>query len=143
VLARKHQKRAANEVTLAQRQVTNVDFSSMDSSTRKAFEMTGMALQHQAAVIGRMDIRQQNLENAVEQVAAEQRLNAEQLSAVQARLAELEARVNSGAPTAPPQQVGYVQPQALPPGAQPGYAPNGWVHQPAQQPPTSGYPQQG
>lgn len=147
VLAQKHQQRAAKEIDLAKRQVTNVDFGSMDSNTRRAFELTGMALQHQAQVIGRMDIRQKNLETAVEAVQAENRLNAEQLAAVTARLAALETRVDGGVapqPAGAPQQVGYVQPQALPPGAQPGYAPNGWVHQPAQQPPpASRYPQQG
>lgn len=100
-LAQKHQKRAVREVGLARRQVTNVDLAAMDPNTRKAFEMTALALGHQAQVMERLSIDQKNLETVMENVRAEQRQHAEDMGNLHNRLAALEARVAGGAAQPP------------------------------------------
>jgi hypothetical protein len=126
-LARSHQDRAVKEIRLARRQVTNVNLAAMEPNTRRAFELTAMALGQQAAILERTNIRQEALESRVDEVLTEQRLKAEEMTAVQQRLAALEARLGN----APP-------PVQAPPGLHPAGA--------YQQPPwqqNSGYPTQG
>lgn len=143
-IARRHQDRAVKEVSLARKQVTNVDLASMEPNTRKAFELTALALGRQAQVMEQVNIRQDRLETVVEHVLAEQRVDAEDRDQIKARLAALEARLNGGAVAPlPPTGVPHGSPYMLSPGHQ--QTPGHWPPQPAPNyagmPP--GYPPQG
>jgi hypothetical protein len=112
VLAKVHQQRAVKEIATAHRQVTNVDYASMEPGTRKMFEATAMALGHQQQVMERMDIRQNEFETVMKAVVADQRLKADEMTDVQRRLAALEQRMSGTAQQAAsaPQQ----EPSAAP-----------------------------
>jgi len=117
-IARTHQDKAVKEVALARRQVTNVDLAAMDPNTRRAFELTAMALGRQAQVMDQVNIRQERLETVMDDVLAEQRVNARQREDIQSRLAALEARLGGSAPitqVSPPHHLGA--PYALTGGA--------------------------
>ncbi len=94
VLAQAHQKRARIEVERAHSKVTNVDLSQMDPETRKGFELVRLALSMQGEFMRRMDVRQEQLAQAVEAVATDQRITRDEVAELRERMRQLEARTS-------------------------------------------------
>jgi leucyl aminopeptidase len=98
-LARRHQRKANRSLARGQSKVVNVDFNQIDPETRKAFEIMAGAFAAQIDFNRRMDVRQRNLEKAVEAVSARTEEKAlrtdEELAELRARLRRLEERRTS------------------------------------------------
>ena len=97
-MVRRHQEKAMTEVGAAVQKVDAVDLSTLDSTTRKLFEVAGIALTQQQHMMGQLDVRQGKLERAmsalgVRQVETETRV--EQLGdETQRKIAKLQAELN-------------------------------------------------
>ena len=87
-LARLHQKKAGRSLQRGQSQVVHVDFNGMDPEVRKAFEVMAGAFAAQLDYTRRLDVRQRNLEQAVEAVT-------ERSDATDAAVAELQQRLDA------------------------------------------------
>lgn len=87
-LARLHQKKAGRSLQRGQSQVVNVDFQGMDPEVRKAFEVMAGAFAAQLDYTRRLDVRQSNLEQAVQAVS-------DRSDATDAALAELQRRLDA------------------------------------------------
>ncbi len=89
-LARKHQKRARNEIDRGHSKVTNVDLSQMDHNTRKSFELVAQAFQMQSSYVARLDVKQEQMERALGSVTQQSERTAEEVEELKERLRRLE-----------------------------------------------------
>lgn len=89
-LARRHQRKASKSLVRGQSKVVNVDFNLIDPETRKAFEVMAGAFAAQLDFNRRMDVRQANLEKAVDAVAGQADRTDEEIAELRARLRRLE-----------------------------------------------------
>lgn len=99
-IARRHQRKAGRSLARGQGKAANVDFNLIDTETRRAFELVASAFAAQLDFNRRMDVRQANLERAVEAVTKDAgsriaRTDAE-LVELRERLARLEEQRTSG-----------------------------------------------
>lgn len=97
-LARRHQRKANRSLARGQSKVVNVDFNLIDAETRKAFEVMASAFAAQIAFNRRMDVRQANLERAVETVTRRSEEHAQrteqEIEALRERLRRLEEKTS-------------------------------------------------
>lgn len=100
-LARRHQKKASKSLQRGRSKVVNVDFNLIDPETRKAFEVMAGAFAAQIDFNRRMDVRQANLEKAVDavtrQTEQQSQRTVEELEELRARLRRLEQRTSESA----------------------------------------------
>lgn len=93
-LARRHQRKAGRSLRRGQSKAVNVDFNAVDAETRKAFEIVAAAFAVQMDFNRRLDVRQRNLEKAVEAVTRQTTVQQERTDAelveLRGRLARLE-----------------------------------------------------
>lgn len=106
VMAQNHQKRAITEINAGVKKVDAVDVTTLDPTTRRLFEMTGVALAQQHMMMTQLDVRQDKLDRAmaaigVRQEATEQQVqqiapvideHAAKIAEVEKMLAELKAQ---------------------------------------------------
>lgn len=97
-LAKRHQRKSHRSLTRGHSKVVNVDFNGMDPEARKAIELMASAFAAQLDFNRRMDVRQANLERAVEAVTKRADERAErtevELDELKARLARLEQKTS-------------------------------------------------
>lgn len=97
-LARRHQKKANKSLVRGRSKVDNVDFNGMEPNARKAIELMAAAFAAQIDFNRRMDVRQANLEKAVEAVTKQSAENKqrtdEEIAELRARLRRLEERTS-------------------------------------------------
>jgi hypothetical protein len=89
-LAGRQQRKSRNAIVRARRHVDHVDLSGMDEITRSAFHAAARVLAYQEGQIRRLDLRQKDLESAVESVTTKVERIPEDTAA---RLAELERQI--------------------------------------------------
>lgn len=87
-LARLHQKKAGRSLQRGQSQVVHVDFNGMEPEVRKAFEVMAGAFAAQLDYTRRLDVRQRNLEEAVDAVT-------QRSDATDAAVVELQRRLDA------------------------------------------------
>lgn len=100
VLARRHQRKSNRSLARGRSKAENVDFNLIPAETRKAFEVVVSAIAMQQDFNRRLDIRQRNLEQALDSVTKQtgedrERTDAE-LAELRARLERLEQKRTSG-----------------------------------------------
>lgn len=91
--ARKLQTVAQRKIEDASDEVTLVDFGTLEPSQRTAFEVIGRALQHQQEMMTWLNLRQSDLESAVDKVKGQTQLNTAQVDELTTRVRELEQRI--------------------------------------------------
>jgi hypothetical protein len=96
-LARRHQRKAGRSLARGHSKAVNVDFNAVDPETRRAFEVVASAFAAQMDFNRRMDVRQRNLERAVEAVTQRSERTNEELATLRARLARLENETSESA----------------------------------------------
>lgn len=100
-LAKRHQRKANRSLVRGQSKVVNVDFNLIDPETRKAFEVMAGAFAAQIDFNRRMDVRQRNLERAVEavthQTEAQAQRTDEEIAELRGRLHRLEEKTSESA----------------------------------------------
>jgi hypothetical protein len=89
-LAKRHQRKSHRSLERGQSKVVNVDFNGMEPDTRRAIELMASAFASQLEFNRRMDVRQANLERAVEAVSSQAD---ERAGRTEAELAELRERL--------------------------------------------------
>ena len=89
-LARAQQAKSSRALARGHSTVTHVDFTDMDSETRKAFEVVAQAFAHQMDFNRRMDIRTANLEAAVAAITETRERTDDEVAELRARLERLE-----------------------------------------------------
>lgn len=101
LLARRHQRKSNRSLVRGHSKVVNVDFNQMDPEARKAIELMASAFASQMDFNRRMDVRQANLEKAVEAVTRQTEAQAnrtdEELAALHDRLRRVEERTSKSA----------------------------------------------
>lgn len=93
-LAHQHQHRATTEIEHARRHVDGVDLSAMDPNTRRAFQITALALTEQQQTMQRFDIRQKQLEYSLDLMRNQQVTTGQTVDEMAQRLAALEQHIN-------------------------------------------------
>lgn len=99
-LARRHQRKSNRSLARGRSKAVNVDYNLIPADARRAFEVVAAAFAMQQEFNRRLDIRQRNLERAIESVTQQagerqERTDAE-LAALRERLERLEKRRTSG-----------------------------------------------
>jgi len=89
-LATGHQKRARRSIRRGHDQVTYVDVSALDESTRQMFEIMAYKFGQQDEAIRRLDVRHKRMERQVETAISASQRTAEELEGLKTRLAALE-----------------------------------------------------
>ncbi len=93
-LARLHQKKAGRSLQRGQSQVVNVNFNGMDPEVRRGFEVMAGAFAAQLDYTRRLDVRQKNLERAVDAVIERSHQTDSAVEELQRRLDELERKTS-------------------------------------------------
>lgn len=105
VLAHRHQSRALAEVEAGRAKVNTIDLTGLDATSAKIVEATAMGFARQAEYMGRLDVRQQRIERVVgalaervddtasmvEKASTKTDDNAEEITRIRERLAQLES----------------------------------------------------
>jgi hypothetical protein len=95
-LAHRHQRKANRSLARGKSKVDNVDFNAIEPEARKVFELMARAFGAQIAFNRSMDVRQRNLEKAVEAVTRRTEVQAqrtdEEIAELRGRLRRLEER---------------------------------------------------
>jgi len=89
-LARKHSVKSGRSLERARSKVTNIDLTGLDPEVRQAVEWTAQALMMVADYSRRLDIRQRNLEQAVNAGQERQDRSESEIAELRARLDRLE-----------------------------------------------------
>lgn len=101
VLAKRHQKKANQSLRRSYSKVINIDQNGIDPGLRRVAEVTATALSAQMDFIRRVDVRQTNLEKAVEAVTQQTEKRAqrtsEEIAALHDRLRRLEEKTSKSA----------------------------------------------
>lgn len=101
VLARRHQRKSNRSLARGHSKVVNVDFNQMEPEARKAIELMASAFASQMEFNRRMDVRQANLEKAVDAVTRQTEMQAErtdeEIAALHDRLRRLEEKTSKSA----------------------------------------------
>jgi hypothetical protein len=92
-LAERHQRKAKNSLVRSNSKVQNVDYNELDLTSRQAFELVGRALTWQLQQMKHLDLRQRNLEEALESVTKGVHRTETDVAQHDERLAWLERRV--------------------------------------------------
>lgn len=96
-LARRHQRKSSRALAVSRSKVTHVDWAALDPTTRTAFEVVAQALTAQISFNRRLDIRQQQLSEALAEVQREheetRKRTSDELATIQERLAKLESQL--------------------------------------------------
>lgn len=92
-LAERHQRKARGALVRSHSKVEHVDFNALDQESRKAFQVVGRALSWQLQQMGHLDLRQRNLEEAVDAVQANVHRTETDVAQHDERLRELERRI--------------------------------------------------
>lgn len=92
-LAERHQRKARGSLVRSHSKVEHVDFNALDQDSRRAFEVVGRVLTWQLQQMRHLDLRQQNLERAVEAVQGEVTRTESDVANHDERLRELERRI--------------------------------------------------
>jgi hypothetical protein len=92
-LAERHQRRARSSLVRSNSKVQHVDFNALDQESRKAFEVVGRALSWQIQQMSYLDLRQRDLETAVEAVQGAVTRTKSDVEQHDDRLRELERRI--------------------------------------------------
>lgn len=92
-LAERHQRKARGALVRSHSKVEHVDFNALDQDSRKAFEIVGRALTWQLQQMRHLDLRQRNLEAAVESVQGNVDRTQSDVAQHDERLRQLEQRI--------------------------------------------------
>lgn len=92
-LAERHQRKARGSLVRSHSKVEHVDFNDLDQDSRKAFEIVGRALSWQLTQMRHLDLRQRNLEAAVDSVQTNVHRTETDVAQHDERLRELERRI--------------------------------------------------
>lgn len=92
-LAERHQRKARHSLVRSNSKVQHVNLAELDQESRKAFEVVGRALTWQLQQMRHLDLRQQNLEEAVKSVYGHVQRTEADVSQHDSRLRELERRI--------------------------------------------------
>lgn len=92
-LAERHQRKARGALVRSHSKVEHVDFNALDRDSRKAFEVVGRALTWQLQQMRHLDLRQRDLESAVESVQGNVHRTQSDVARHDERLRELERRI--------------------------------------------------
>jgi polyhydroxyalkanoate synthesis regulator phasin len=92
-LAERHQRKARGALVRSSSKVKHVDFGALDQESRKAFEVVRRALSWQLEQMHYLDLRQQDLEQAVESVYGAVTRTKADVDRHDERLEELERRI--------------------------------------------------
>jgi hypothetical protein len=85
-LARRQQRKSSRSLARGHDQVVHVDFTKMEPEARKAIEMMAAAFSMQMDFNRRLDVRQQNLEQAVGAVVTRQEKSEQEIAELRAEL---------------------------------------------------------
>jgi hypothetical protein len=96
VLAKRHQRKAGRSLERGHSKVVNVNLNDVSPELRHIIEVGALAMAAQMDFNRRMDLRQSNLEQAVQAVHTKTERTDEELSDLRERLARLEQRRTSG-----------------------------------------------
>lgn len=96
MLAKRHQRKAGKSLVRSHSKVVNVDLRDTSPELRHVIEVGAAAIAAQLNFNRRMDLRQSNLERAVQAVANKTDRTDEELAELRERLARLEQRRTSG-----------------------------------------------
>lgn len=97
-LARDHQRKSSRSLERGHSKVVNLDRTRLDPATRKLAELIGLAFQAQQDFNRRFDVRQQNLEQAVEMITKRGDRTEDELLEMRQRMDRLEGRLLDSAP---------------------------------------------
>lgn len=92
-LAERHQRKARGALVRSHSKVEHVDYNALTAESRKAFEVVGRALTWQLQQMRHLDLRQKDLETAVEAVQSTVNRTETDVAQHDQRLADLERRV--------------------------------------------------
>lgn len=92
-LAERHQRKARGALVRSHSKVEHVDFNELDQTARKAFEVVGRALTWQLQQMSYLDLRQRDLQAAVESVQGNVNRTQSDVAQHDERLRELERRI--------------------------------------------------
>lgn len=92
-LAKRHGTRAGSQMAMAQRLSTYVDFGAMDPEVQKGFEVMARGFSQQLEVNRRQDRANKSMMEALETASTKQERTEEEVSALNERLAQLEAKL--------------------------------------------------
>jgi hypothetical protein len=95
-LAKRHQGKAGRSLVRSYSKVINVDLNGASPELRRVIDVCATVLAAQMDFNRRMDLRQSNLERAVESVVTKTDRTEEELAELRERLARLEQRRTSG-----------------------------------------------
>lgn len=95
-LAKRHGKRAGNQLKLAYSKAVNVDLSGESSDVVKAFELVALGFAHQMEVNRRQAATNQRTQQALANASVKIERTDEELAAIQERMEALEKRLNGG-----------------------------------------------
>lgn len=93
-LARQHGVKAGNQMQMAGKLATYVDFGGMDPEVRKGFEVVALGFSQQLDVNRRQEQRNRDMVAALETASTHIERTDEEVAALNKRLAELEAKLN-------------------------------------------------
>lgn len=96
MLAKRHQRKAGKSLVRSHSKVVNVDLNNTSPELRHVIEVGAAAIAAQLDFNRRMDLRQSNLERAVQAVASKTDRTDEELAALRERLARLEQQRRTG-----------------------------------------------
>ena len=94
-LAKQHQRKSRRSLGRSHSKVQNVDLSKLTPGEKAAVTLAAASLSAQMDYMRRNDIRVGRLEAAAQEVAVKSEKSAEDISALQARLARLEQAISS------------------------------------------------
>jgi hypothetical protein len=96
VLAERHQVKARRSIRRGREQVTHVDVSGLDETTRQMFEIMAWKFTQQDEAIRRLDVRQQRMQRQVDAAVSVTQQTSDEVAALRARLEKLEAERRDG-----------------------------------------------
>lgn len=91
VLAQRFQRKSNRALVAGKSRVVNVDMKALDPEARKAFEVVAIAFSQMLDFQRRMDVRQKQLEEAVDTIAHQHERSQSEIDALKERLGRLES----------------------------------------------------
>jgi hypothetical protein len=93
-LARRHGVKAGNQMVMASRMASFVNMEGMAPDVRQGFEVMALGFSQQRDINARQDRKNRDMVAALEQASTKQERTEEEVTELQQRLADLEAKLN-------------------------------------------------